>query len=157
MTAETRYHMFFLARHAFSWMTITLAFMIVAIQYLLTFFTALERLTLLAASHCSLWFSTLTGNNRSLEVTRFALAWVTEIRTRMRTKGSSFLITPFSTRMRLQIPLIFRIQMLPAEAIIFRHRLIVLELALRALPAINKMRFLIKLLIDINDPSLDAF
>jgi hypothetical protein len=47
--------------------------------------------------------------------------------------------------------------MLPAEAIIFRHWLIVLELALWALPAINKMRFLIKLLIDINDPSLDAF
>lgn len=64
---------------------------------------------------------------------------MTKIRTRMRAKCSSLFIASTTTRMRLQIALIFRIQMLPAKAVIFGHRLIVLELALWTLPAVNKL------------------
>jgi hypothetical protein len=80
-----------------------------------------------------------------------------EIRAGMWAKRSPLLIASPSTGVGLQIPLILRVEMLPAEAVVLRHWLVVLELALRALPAEDKLRLLIQLLVDVVYPCLYAF
>jgi len=148
--------MFFLAWKTCSRVAVPFTFMTMAIQYFLTFLTALKSLSFFAAFDSSLWFSTLTSNDSSFKVTGFAFTLMTSFRTSMRTIGSSFFITNGSTTMWWQIPVLLRIKMFSAIAIIPRHWLIIFKIALWAFPIEYISRLSLLLLINIFNPLLNA-
>ena len=77
--------------------------------------------------------------------------------TRMGTVGPPFSVTDFSTRMRSEVSIIFRVEVLSTIAVVFGHRLVVLIVALRTFPVENMKTLLHLLLIDVSDPFFDAF
>jgi hypothetical protein len=138
-------------------MAVSFAFMIMTVQYLLAFLSTLKHLSLFAAFYRSLRFTALAGYDSSFIIARFALSRVANIRTIMRAISSSFLPTNFSTRMWFKVAVLFRIEMLSTITVIFWHWFVVLKVALRTFPIEDDMRFLIKLLVDVLNPLLNAF
>ena len=82
---------------------------------------------------------------------------MTSFRTRMSAIGTSFSATYFPTRVRQQISIILRVEMLSTVAVIFRHGFIVFKIALRTFPVEDMKSLLQLLLIDIFNPLFDTF
>jgi hypothetical protein len=92
--------MLLLTGMTFSCMAISLAFVLLTGQYLLTFFTALESEALLAAFYYSLRLTTLASNNCSFIIAWFTLTAVASVRTEVWAVRSTFLATYLSAGMR---------------------------------------------------------
>lgn len=98
----------------------------------------------------------MTVDNCSFEVTGLALAGVTHISASVGTVCPSLFTADFTAGVSLKVAVQFWIKMLSAVAIILGKRLVVLEVALWALPVEDYMRFFVELLVDVLDPLLDA-
>ena len=81
-------------------MAAALAFVVVAVQYFFTFFTALKGKPFLATLCHSLAFSALTHYQHALVLTSRTYAFVAGIRARMRAVRPSFFIADLATGMR---------------------------------------------------------
>ena len=84
-------------------MTAALAFVIVAVQYFFTFFTALKTLSFLTAFYSSLRFSALTVNYSALEIAWLAFSTMADIGAIVWAISSTFFAADLSTRMRLKV------------------------------------------------------
>lgn len=135
--------MFLLAGHAWTSVAVPLALMIVAVEYPLALLAALEGQSLLTALHCPLRLAALTCHHSPLEIAGLALARMADALTGMRAVGTPLLAANFPAGMWLQIPIVLRIEMFPAVAVVFGNGLIVLVVALRAFPVEDDGGFLV--------------
>ena len=136
-------------------MAVSLALVFATVENTLASFTALEDLSLFTALYNSRALSTLAAHQSSFMLTWFALAFMTQLGTRMRTEGSSLSTTNLTTRMWLNLSFILWILELATITVILGHNLIILELTLRTAPSKQDL-VLILIPVDIQDPCLDA-
>ena len=149
-------HVFFLAGHALAGVAVPLALMVVAVQYLLALLAALEGQPLLAALHCPLRLAALAGDDRTLEIAGLALARMADTLAGVRAVGPPLLSADFPAGVWLKIPIVLRVEVRSAVAVVLGERLIILVVALWAFPVEDDGGFLVELLVDVLDPLFDA-
>jgi hypothetical protein len=127
-------HFFLFARLAASWVAVAFAAVFPAVEELLALLAALEHQPFLAALGHAWTFTALAGHQGAFVLAGGTLALVADAGTGVAAVRSSFLVADFSAGVGGEIAVVLGVEMLSAEAVVFWHGFVVLEVALGTFP-----------------------